>query len=90
MGRDKLARSIDAQNRMERGKIWLPEQAGWLDDFEIEVFGWTAHPDEQDDQIDTLSNAALYVSSEACGSEVEVNGGLGSPMAFSIPSRGFW
>jgi hypothetical protein len=59
---DKLVRNTEFQDRAEMGHIWLPEhsdtQAGtWLDDFESEVFGWTGHPDEPDDQVDNCSQA---------------------------------
>ena len=70
---DKLVRATDACNRMERGKIWLPErtplehmQGGdWLDDCQAELFTWTGHPKEQADQIDTLAYAALELTREA-------------------------
>lgn len=62
---DKLARAVDACNRMEQGKVWLPEFAPWLDDLESELFTWVGHPYEQADQIDTLAYAAMYVSSRA-------------------------
>jgi predicted phage terminase large subunit-like protein len=62
---DKLARATDAANRMEQGKIWLPEYAPWLEDCESELFTWVGHPFEQADQIDTLAYAAMYVSTRA-------------------------
>ena len=34
---DKLVRATDACNRMERGMIWLPETAPWLEDLEAEL-----------------------------------------------------
>jgi predicted phage terminase large subunit-like protein len=81
MGKDKLVRANDAMNRMERGKIWLPEQATWLEKCESEVFTWTGHPMELDDQIDTLAYAALEVSREA-GSDAPMTGDS-MPMAMS-------
>jgi predicted phage terminase large subunit-like protein len=58
---DKVARSVDASNRMFNGRIWLPdEESEWLNDFEDEVFTWTGDPIETDDQVDCLSYAAIY------------------------------
>lgn len=62
---DKLVRATDACNRMERGMIWLPQTAPWLEDLEAELFTWTGHPHQQDDQIDVLAYAAMEVSREA-------------------------
>jgi predicted phage terminase large subunit-like protein len=63
---DKIARSVDASNRMESGKIYCPsERSDWLSSFEAEVFCWTGDPVETDDQVDILSYAAIYVSQNA-------------------------
>lgn len=59
---DKLTRAVPATNRMEQGRIWFPYDAPWLEDWEAEIFTWTAHPHEQDDQVDVLAYACLYVS----------------------------
>ena len=66
---DKLVRATDAMNRMQQGKIWLPQTAGWLADCEKELFTWTAHPHQSDDIIDTLAYAAKEVSWEAAHEE---------------------
>lgn len=68
---DKLVRATDAMNRMEQGRIWLPQSAGWLDALEKELFTWTGHPQQQDDQIDTLAYAAMDVSWEAAHGEIQ-------------------
>jgi predicted phage terminase large subunit-like protein len=57
-GRDKLENSTAAQLMMRAGKIWLPDNAKWIDECEDELFAWTGLPSEQDDVIDTLSDAA--------------------------------
>ncbi len=88
MGCDKVVRATDAMNRMERGKIWLPEQAPWLEDCETELFTWTGHPMEQADQIDTLSYAALMVSQEAMGVEMENPAGSAPTADCSVGSWG--
>ena len=66
---DKIVRATDAMNRMEQGRIWLPQTAGWKEDCEKELFTWTAHPHQQDDIIDTLAYAAADVSWEASHDE---------------------
>lgn len=68
---DKLVRATDLANRMEQGKVWLPEQnsAPWLIALENELFSWTGHPHEPADQIDTGSYAATIVSQDATFSE---------------------
>jgi phage terminase large subunit-like protein len=88
-GMDKLVRATDAINRMEMGKIWLPEQAPWLDECETEVFTWTAHPMEQADQIDTLAYAAQLVSAEASGSEQPTSKG-NVPLAIASTPGNPW
>jgi predicted phage terminase large subunit-like protein len=67
---DKLINATDAMVRMKEGKVWLPEEASWLETCEDELFTWTGHPHaESDDIIDTLSDAAREVSWEAAGNE---------------------
>lgn len=58
---DKVANSAEAMLRMERGKVWFPETADWLETFEDEIFFWTGSPIETDDQVDVLSNACKEV-----------------------------
>jgi predicted phage terminase large subunit-like protein len=57
-GADKLENSTAAQLLMRAGKVWLPDNARWIDECEDELFSWTGAPTEQDDIIDTLSDAA--------------------------------
>jgi len=62
--RDKVANSWTAQIRMELGKIYLPhEDLGlpWLEKYKDELFNWTGHPHEVDDQVDVTSNAANQI-----------------------------
>jgi predicted phage terminase large subunit-like protein len=68
---DKIVRSTDAQVRMEQGRIWLPEPPGdlWVETFENELFTWTGHPHQTDDQIDALAYGAMDVSWEAAAAE---------------------
>lgn len=68
---DKLVRATDAMVRMEQGKVFLPEDAPWLEACEAELFTWTGHKEEPADQIDTLAYAAMEVSREAALSEGE-------------------
>ena len=57
-GSDKLENSTAAQLLMKAGKVWLPDNAPWINDCEDELFAWTGLPSEQDDIIDTFSDAA--------------------------------
>lgn len=66
---EKLINSISAQLRAEKGLIWLPKWANWLPALEDELFTWTGAPDEPDDQIDVLSNAANEAMNIAVGAE---------------------
>jgi predicted phage terminase large subunit-like protein len=54
--RDKVTRAYPAAAAMERGKVWFPEQAHWLTDFQDELFSFPT-ADVNDDQVDTLSYA---------------------------------
>lgn len=54
---------------MKQGRIWLPQTAHWRNVVEGEVFSWTGSPQETDDIVDTLSDAARDVSWEACAVE---------------------
>lgn len=75
---DKVVRSTDAQVRMEQGRVWLPEPPGdaWLEPLEAEIFTWTGHPQETDDQIDCLSMGAKEVSWEAAAVERVMQGNI--------------
>jgi len=67
---DKLVQATDACNRMEQGKIWLPEEnTPWKEEVEAQLFTWTGHPQQAADIVDTLADAALLVSYEAGSSE---------------------
>ena len=60
---DKVARSVDASNRMYNGRIWYPkEESAWLTAWEDEIFTWTGDPIETDDQVDCQSYASIYCS----------------------------
>lgn len=60
--KDKITNATAAMMLMKAGRIYLPENAAWLETMEDEVFGWTGIPTEEDDIIDTLSDAANEVS----------------------------
>lgn len=67
-GRDKLARSAEATNRMESGRIWFPEeQSEWQAELDAEIFTWTGDPDQTDDQVDWLCYGGIYMSQRASG-----------------------
>jgi predicted phage terminase large subunit-like protein len=89
---DKLVNATDAMVRMKEGRIWLPEEAGWLETCEDELFTWTGHPHaESDDIIDTLADASREVSWEASGLEIATDPVIGNltvddlPMVYTSP-----
>jgi hypothetical protein len=43
---------------MSYGQIYFPINAEWIEKGEDEIFNWTGDPDEDDDTIDILSDAA--------------------------------
>lgn len=54
---DKIANSIEFQNHCKAGKVYLPQEAPFVDDFLGELCVWTGHPWDVDDQVDVASNA---------------------------------
>lgn len=74
--RDKVANSFPAQVRMEAGKIYLPSEdlnCPWLEKYRDELFSWTGHPHEVDDQVDVTSNAVQQVMLMAPGDMYDTN-----------------
>jgi len=55
---DKISNATQAQVRCKAGKVYLPEEAMWVDKFLGEILTWTGHPHEPNDQVDVLSNSA--------------------------------
>ncbi len=58
--RDKVARSLPLEARMEHGGVWFPKDAPWLPDLERELLAFPVG--EHDDQVDTLAYAAAVMS----------------------------
>lgn len=82
--KDKVSTSIPAQIRAERGRIWLPAKASWLEDLENELFAWTGSPREVDDQIDVLSSAGQEAALRGLGEEVDST--IKDPAKHTAPS----
>ena len=59
---DKLENSIAAQMMMRGGQIWFPLNAPWIEEREDDIFNWTGDPEEEDDVVDILSDAALEIT----------------------------
>lgn len=59
---DKLENSMSAQLLMKAGRIYFPINAPWLEVVEDDVFTWTGLPTEEDDIVDTLSDAATEIA----------------------------
>jgi len=54
--RDKVARSLPLEARMEHGSVWFPRDAAWLPELERELLAFPVG--EHDDQVDALAYAA--------------------------------
>lgn len=64
----KLERAVASGllSRLESGRVFIPMDATWIQDWITEICGWTGLPDEPADQIDTASYAC-WVSREKPG-----------------------
>jgi predicted phage terminase large subunit-like protein len=83
---DKVKNATNALFRASKGMILLPDDAPWLDDFENEVLTWMGAPNETDDIVDNVSNAANYVQQCVGGDERQYYEDVyDSPLA-----RGHW
>ena len=60
---DKLTRALPASRWVERGRVWLPSAAGWLDEWIGEHAGFPNA--SHDDQVDTLSYAVRVAITSA-------------------------
>jgi predicted phage terminase large subunit-like protein len=81
--RDKIARALPLQARMEAGDVWFAE-GPWLRELELELFGFPAS--EHDDQVDALAYAALVA-----GQTPKVKVGLDGLDGFGVrvsPNKG--
>lgn len=63
--KDKLGRAADSMNRAQQGKVYLPRDVPWRDEFIAELVQWTGHPDETFDMGDAFSYAGIIVSERA-------------------------
>jgi predicted phage terminase large subunit-like protein len=86
-GTDKLENSTSAQLLMKSGKVWLPDNVPWIEECEDELFAWTGLPTEQDDIVDTLSDAANDVGPTTDVLDEDVAEKLSHKISFS--SRNF-
>ena len=72
---DKISRAQAVTPLIESGRVFLPESAGWLEDFEDELaaFPSAAH----DDAVDSLTQALNYLRGNCTGgSTCVVSGGM--------------
>jgi len=56
--KDKIARALTGSAYMESGKLYFPEWASWLPDFEAELYSFPGA--KHDDQSDVVAYAAIY------------------------------
>lgn len=60
---DKISRANDVSPLIEAGRVFLPEQAPWLVDFESEVGSFPLAPN--DDQVDSVTQALRWMRDHA-------------------------
>jgi phage terminase large subunit-like protein len=60
--KDKLENSLAAQMMMKNGQIFIAANTPWAEEFEDDIFNWTGDPDEEDDTVDVLCDAALEIT----------------------------
>lgn len=60
--KDKLENSLSAQMMMKNGQIYMAANTPWAETAEDDIFNWTGLPDEEDDTVDVLSDAALEIT----------------------------
>ena len=53
---------MSAQIMMGYGQIYFPMNAPWIEIAEDLIFNWTGNPEEEDDTVDILSDAALELT----------------------------
>jgi len=61
--KDKVARSLPLEARMEHGGVWFPKDAAWLPELERELLAFPVS--QHDDQVDALAYAAAVMSQPA-------------------------
>ena len=66
---DKYSRAITGGAVMESGRLYWPQWAPWLAEFEAEVYNFPTA--EHDDQTDTVSYAAIVASKSAAQGTVD-------------------
>lgn len=59
---DKLENSLSAQMMMSNGYVYFPMNTPWIEDAEDDIFNWAGQPDEEDDTVDVLADAATEIS----------------------------
>ncbi len=80
-GKSKLTRATPAIIKAEAGRIYVPEEAPWLDDFfgELEQFTGDDREDAYTDQVDTLAYGVQ------CCNRYALDGGATEIESFSPP-----
>jgi len=83
---DKVVRALAVSPLVESGRVWLPEVAEWLPDFEAEIVNFpnAVH----DDQVDSMTQGLSHLS--AGGGPIKINKDLlarmGNPSSFASTS----
>jgi predicted phage terminase large subunit-like protein len=69
---DKQTRMSIQSGKIERGQLFLPNEAPWLADFEAELFAFPRS--RHDDQVDALSQALAYKRSSPLWTDASLAG----------------
>ena len=85
---------------MKHGQIYLAANTHWAEEAEDDIFNWTGDPEEEDDTVDILADAALEITPKLAKKVVHAkrkpavpravptttNGGM-SPPIYGIPTK---
>lgn len=92
---DKLENSMSAQMLMKRFRVLFPANAQWLEEAEDVIFNWTGLPEEEDDDVDTLSDAANELGpkiarelAETSNPDIDMTKTAARPLALPFSSPG--
>jgi predicted phage terminase large subunit-like protein len=68
--KDKITRFASVSTFIEAGRVFLPNEAVWLADFENELYSFPNH--EHDDQVDSLSQFLNWIKSKCHKSPINI------------------
>ena len=87
-GQNKVVRLAAVSPQFEAGRVWLPERAPWLIDYESELFGFPLSTN--DDQVDMTSQYLKWSHSSLGDIFVDAGGQIRAGYAQEIDEGGFY